>query len=198
MPCGRLPAGGFGHDSFTAHRLKVSLLTGAVSIGAAGLAACSTSQASSSAKVPLVVYSAQGYDMAMTAAFTKATGIPVKLDDNSTGPLLTQIEASRNNPSWGLLWVDGATGVRRPRPAGPAAEGVRAAGQLGRPGPAAAARRQELHADRRHPGGRGRLRQHQGDHPAGKLLRAAAAEVEGPGGHERPLPVRSVYRSSPA
>jgi iron(III) transport system substrate-binding protein len=45
----------------------------------------------------------------MTAAFTKATGIPVKLDDNSTGPLLTQIEASKNNPNWGLLWVDGAT-----------------------------------------------------------------------------------------
>jgi len=59
--------------------------------------------------VPLVVYSAQGYDSAMTKAFTKATGIPVKLDDNSTGPLLTQIEASKNNPNWGLLWVDGAT-----------------------------------------------------------------------------------------
>jgi iron(III) transport system substrate-binding protein len=36
-------------------------------------------------------------------------GRPVKLDDNSTGPLLTQIEASKNNPNWGLLWVDGAT-----------------------------------------------------------------------------------------
>ena len=46
-------------------------------------------------------------DSAMTKAFTKATGIPVKLDDNSTGPLLTQIEASRNNPNWGLLWVVG-------------------------------------------------------------------------------------------
>ena len=46
----------------------------------------------------LVVYSAQGYDHAMTTAFQKATGIPVKLDDNSTGPLLTQIEASKNNP----------------------------------------------------------------------------------------------------
>jgi iron(III) transport system substrate-binding protein len=31
------------------------------------------------------------------------------VDDNSTGPLLTQIEASKNNPNWGLLWVDGAT-----------------------------------------------------------------------------------------
>jgi iron(III) transport system substrate-binding protein len=72
-------------------------------------AASSSSSASSSAVVPLVVYSAQGYDSAMTKAFTKATGIPVKLDDNSTGPLLTQIEASKNNPNWGLLWVDGAT-----------------------------------------------------------------------------------------
>jgi iron(III) transport system substrate-binding protein len=61
------------------------------------------------ATVPLVLYSAQGYDSAMSKAFTKATGIPVSLDDNSTGPLLTQIEASKNNPKWGLLWVDGAT-----------------------------------------------------------------------------------------
>jgi iron(III) transport system substrate-binding protein len=81
-------------------------------------AGCSSSPSSSgsggsntaaSAKVPLVVYSAQGYDHAMAAAFQKATGIQVKLDDNSTGPLLTQIEASKNNPNWGLLWVDGAT-----------------------------------------------------------------------------------------
>lgn len=59
--------------------------------------------------VPLVVYSAQGYDKAMVAAFEKATGYTVTLDDNSTGPLLTQIYASKNNPKWGLLWVDGAT-----------------------------------------------------------------------------------------
>jgi iron(III) transport system substrate-binding protein len=72
-------------------------------------AAASSSSSASTAVVPLVVYSAQGYDSAMTKAFTKATGIPVKLDDNSTGPLLTQIEASKNNPNWGLLWVDGAT-----------------------------------------------------------------------------------------
>src|SRR6202007_1604123 len=67
------------------------------------------SVSSAAAAVPLVVYSAQGYDKVMSKAFTKATGIPVKLDDNSTGPLLTQIEASKNNPNWGLLWVDGAT-----------------------------------------------------------------------------------------
>jgi iron(III) transport system substrate-binding protein len=73
-------------------------------------AAASSASASASATgpaVPLVVYSAQGYDSAMTKAFTAATGIPVQLDDNSTGPLLTQIEASKNNPKWGLLWADG-------------------------------------------------------------------------------------------
>jgi iron(III) transport system substrate-binding protein len=69
----------------------------------------SSASAAAASKVTLVVYSAQGYDSAMTKAFTAATGIPVKLDDNSTGPLLTQIEASKNNPNWGLLWVDGAT-----------------------------------------------------------------------------------------
>jgi iron(III) transport system substrate-binding protein len=99
-------------------RPKLFLLTGIISTGAIALASCSSSSSSAGSsgsasakpgKVTLVVYSAQGYDHAMTTAFTKATGIPVKLDDNSTGPLLTQIEASRNNPNRGLLWVDGST-----------------------------------------------------------------------------------------
>lgn len=59
--------------------------------------------------VPLVIYSAQGYDAPVTKAFTHATGIPVKLVDDSTGPLLTKIAAEKNNPQWGLLWVDGDT-----------------------------------------------------------------------------------------
>jgi iron(III) transport system substrate-binding protein len=79
--------------------------TAVITLGA-GLLASSGSAAS---QPTLVVYSAQGYDKAMVAAFQKATGIPTKLDDNSTGPLLTQIEASKNNPNWGLLWVDGDT-----------------------------------------------------------------------------------------
>src|ERR1700739_4565443 len=110
-------------------RTRVRLLagvSGAVALSLLAVAGCSSSSSSStsaassssassassassssSAVVPLVVYSAQGYDSAMTKAFTKATGIPVQLDDNSTGPLLTQIEASKNNPKWGLLWADG-------------------------------------------------------------------------------------------
>jgi iron(III) transport system substrate-binding protein len=68
-----------------------------------------TAAAATSSGPPLVVYSAQGYDSTETTAFQKATGITVQLDDNSTGPLLTKIEAEKNNPKWGLLWVDGAT-----------------------------------------------------------------------------------------
>jgi iron(III) transport system substrate-binding protein len=97
-------------------RLKSrALAAGAVavlglSVATAGAASASSGVTVHAAKVvPLVVYSAQGYDSVETKAFQAATGIPVKLDDNSTGPLLTQIEASRNNPNWGLLWVDGAT-----------------------------------------------------------------------------------------
>lgn len=59
--------------------------------------------------VPLVVYSAQGYDAKVTAAFQRATGIPVKLDDDSTGPLPTKVAAERGNPQWAVLWVDGDT-----------------------------------------------------------------------------------------
>ncbi len=62
-----------------------------------------------SGTVPLTLYAAEGYDAAMAKAFTKATGVPVNLDDDSTGPLLTKVAAEKNNPQWGLLWVDGDT-----------------------------------------------------------------------------------------
>ncbi|HUX05080.1 MAG TPA: extracellular solute-binding protein [Acidimicrobiales bacterium] len=58
----------------------------------------------------LVVYSAQGYDSAAVTAFNKTNpGFTVTLNDNSTGPLLQQIQAEGQNPKWGVLWVDGAT-----------------------------------------------------------------------------------------
>lgn len=74
---------------------------------ACGSAPSSSGSGSSGAKVPLVVYSAQGYDKDTVQAFQKATGIPTKLVDDSTGPLLARIQAEKNNPQWGLLWVDG-------------------------------------------------------------------------------------------
>lgn len=81
----------------------------AASLAAGGVAGASGHVRAHAKVVPLVVYSAQGYDKLVTTTFAKKYGIPVELDDNSTGPLLTQIEASKNNPKWGLLWVDGPT-----------------------------------------------------------------------------------------
>ena len=57
-----------------------------------------------------ILYSAQGYDSAMVKAFNAThPGFTVTLNDNSTGPLLQQIQAEGNNPKWGALWADGAT-----------------------------------------------------------------------------------------
>jgi iron(III) transport system substrate-binding protein len=97
-----------GCSSSSSSSTSAAATTSSSSAASASVAASASSSATTPV-VPLVVYSAQGYDSAMTKAFSKATGIPVQLDDNSTGPLLTQIEASKNNPKWGLLWVDGAT-----------------------------------------------------------------------------------------
>jgi iron(III) transport system substrate-binding protein len=85
-------------------------LGGAAACGTSSPAAVGSAPASGApGTVPLVVYSAQGYDAPVTKAFTKATGIPVNLVDDSTGPLLTKIAAEKNNPQWGLLWCDGDT-----------------------------------------------------------------------------------------
>jgi iron(III) transport system substrate-binding protein len=86
--------------------LASAAMTGTIGTGTA---TASTRVGATSSGPPLVVYSAQGYDSTETTAFQKATGITVELDDDSTGPLLTKIEAEKNNPKWGLLWVDGAT-----------------------------------------------------------------------------------------
>lgn len=76
----------------------------------AGPAVTPASKVSPAAKVePLVLYAAEGYDANMAKAFTQKTGVPVKVVDDSTGPLLTKIAAEKNNPQWSMLWVDGDT-----------------------------------------------------------------------------------------
>ena len=95
---------------------KLALAT-AATLGAASLAACggtsavsgSDATAASSAVVPLTLYAAEGYDSSVPKAFTVATGIPVTVDDDSTGPLLTKISAEGANGKWSMLWVDGDT-----------------------------------------------------------------------------------------
>ncbi|HEY5221750.1 MAG TPA: extracellular solute-binding protein [Microbacteriaceae bacterium] len=96
---------------------------GLIAIAAAALTGCTATASASTttnavggsatstrgAVEPLVLYAAEGYDAVMGKAFTAKTGIPVKVDDDSTGPLLTKIAAEKNNPQWSLLWVDGDT-----------------------------------------------------------------------------------------
>ena len=96
---------------------RLRRLVGVLATVATGgaLAACGSSASASSASpttsatpVPLVVYAAEGYDQAEVTAFQKATGIPTKLVDHSTGTLLAKISAERDNPQWGVFWSDGA------------------------------------------------------------------------------------------
>lgn len=87
-----------------------SASSGGGSSGTSAATSGSGSSASASTKkVPLVIYAAEGYDVAEGKAFQKATGIPTTVDDNSTGPLTVKIEAEGKNPHWDLFWVDGAT-----------------------------------------------------------------------------------------
>ena len=60
----------------------------------------------------LVLYSAQGYDMAMGAAFQKATGIKTVVSDMSTGPVISKVEAERANPHWDVVWYDGDSSMQ--------------------------------------------------------------------------------------
>ncbi len=87
-----------------------TLLLGALIAGSLIPLVPLTNDAGAAQGPTLVVYSAQGYDKAAVAAFNSThPGFTVTLNDNSTGPLLQQIQAERNNPKWGVLWVDGST-----------------------------------------------------------------------------------------
>jgi iron(III) transport system substrate-binding protein len=96
------------------HKKKLAVTAALAVASIAALAGCSSTASASSpsgsaAVVPLVLYSAVGYDAAIAKAFTAESGIPVKVVDDSTGPLLTKIAAEKNNPQWGAFMADGAT-----------------------------------------------------------------------------------------
>ncbi|WP_298284487.1 ABC transporter substrate-binding protein [Acidocella sp.] len=57
----------------------------------------------------LVIYSGLDYGPAVTAAFTKETGIKVRVVRLSTGSLLARIVAQGQHPDWDIGWFDGAT-----------------------------------------------------------------------------------------
>ncbi|NMP23170.1 ABC transporter substrate-binding protein [Sulfobacillus harzensis] len=75
--------------------------------GAAANTSAGHSNASATKPAQLVLYSAQGYDQAEATAFQKATGIKVKLDDMSTGPLLAKVQSEGTHPQWDVIWFDG-------------------------------------------------------------------------------------------
>lgn len=94
-------------SSAVRRRSRLVVATIAAATALAGLVGTVRSGA---ATPTLVVYSAQGYDSAVVKAFNAThPGFNVTLNDNSTGPLLQQIQAEGNHPKWGVLWVDGAT-----------------------------------------------------------------------------------------
>ena len=94
------------HPGVRLARLTAAVLAATVT----SLSIVSVTAGASSTGPTLVVYSAQGYDKATVAAFNRTNpGFTVTLNDNSTGPLLQQIQAEGKNPKWGVLWVDGAT-----------------------------------------------------------------------------------------
>ena len=64
------------------------------------------------ARADITVYAALGYDQAVVDAFTRATGIPVRLVHLSTGPLLARVQAEGARPQWDVLWFDGELAMR--------------------------------------------------------------------------------------
>lgn len=56
----------------------------------------------------LVLYSAVDYGPLVARAFTKKTGIPVRVVTSTTGQLLARVSAEGKRPGWDLAWFDGA------------------------------------------------------------------------------------------
>lgn len=57
----------------------------------------------------LVLYSGLDYGPAVATAFTKETGINIRVVRLATGSLLARMVAQGNHPDWDLAWFDGAT-----------------------------------------------------------------------------------------
>jgi iron(III) transport system substrate-binding protein len=82
-------------------------------VAASCLSVMSVSAATSHTSVPtILLYNAQGYGDKVAAAFNSTNpGFKIVVDDDSTGPLFTKIQAemAAGSPKWGLFWADGAT-----------------------------------------------------------------------------------------
>ena len=94
----------------THHRAWLAVPAAALAILASACgssASPAASTAAGSAKVPLAIYAAEGYDTTVAKAFQQATGIPTSVYDAHTGIVVSKIEQEKNNPKWGVTWFDG-------------------------------------------------------------------------------------------
>ncbi len=96
--------------------LKSRRLTGAlvasVAVSSLSLAGLGAATAHASSVPTLLLYNAQGYGDYVAKVFNATNpGFKIVVDDNSTGPLFTKIQAEEQagNPKWGIFWADGAT-----------------------------------------------------------------------------------------
>ncbi len=81
-------------------------------VAVSSLSVMSVSAATSHSVPTLLLYNAQGYGDKVAAAFNATNpGFKIVVDDDSTGPLFTKIQAemAAGSPKWGLFWADGAT-----------------------------------------------------------------------------------------
>jgi hypothetical protein len=101
---------GPGATPRTRHRAWLAIPAAALALAASACgssASPATSTAAGSAKVPLAIYAAEGYDTTVAKAFQQATGIPTSVYDAHTGIVVSKIEQEKNNPQWGVTWFDG-------------------------------------------------------------------------------------------
>jgi iron(III) transport system substrate-binding protein len=90
-------------------RKRIALLALAGTTASLSFVISVSAGAGASSNPGFALYAAEGYDAAAVKAFNAThPGFTVTLNDNSTGPLLEQIQAEKNNPKWGVFWADGA------------------------------------------------------------------------------------------
>jgi iron(III) transport system substrate-binding protein len=81
-------------------------------VAVSSLSVMSVSAATSHSVPTILLYNAQGYGDKVAAAFNATNpGFKIVVDDDSTGPLFTKIQAemAAGSPKWGIFWADGAT-----------------------------------------------------------------------------------------
>ncbi len=94
------------------HRARFLAAVLGTTVAVSSLSVMSVSAATSHAVPTILLYNAQGYGDKVAAAFNATNpGFKIVVDDDSTGPLFTKIQAemAAGSPKWGMFWADGAT-----------------------------------------------------------------------------------------